>query len=60
MATVIASAGPTVDSRPSLAKLMHRNVIATVPADAAITLPTPPIAATTAVSESTPLRSSSW
>lgn len=49
--TVMASAGPTVESSPSLAKLMHRNVTATVAPEAATTLPTLAKAATTAASE---------
>src|SRR4051794_35329966 len=52
--------GPMVENTPSLAKLMPRKVIATVPADAAITLPIDPIADTTAVSDSSPIRRYSW
>jgi len=39
---VMARAGPMVENTPSFAKVMPKNVIATVPADAAITLPIDP------------------
>ena len=49
-----------VEKTPSFAKLMPRNVIATVPADAAMTLPIDPIADTRAASDSSPIRRYSW
>ena len=51
-----ASATPTVENTPSLAKPMPRNVTPTVAADAAMTLPIETIARRTAQSESDPSR----
>src|SRR4030081_3901370 len=53
-ATVTDRAGPTVEKTPSLVKAKPKNVIATVPADPAITFPIDPRAATTASSELRP------
>ena len=60
MPTVTERAGPTVENAPSWVKAKPRNVMATVPADPAITRPIDSMAATMASSELRPLRTHSW